>query len=265
MAASLLAVAAAAAPAEAAATDLSAQDRAFVDAAGHGGAFEVAAGVLAGDRASDPALRAFGRRMVTDHSKAGDKLTALADSLGISVPGSPDSVQRAILSQWSSLAGAAFDCSYAPMMYADHVADVGLFEREAADGQNSKLRAFARDTLPALREHRATAATNVKNLTCGTGNDNGTGPIGQPSPPWPIPWPVPTTRPTHHPTAHPTMWPTGRPSHRPTVTPTGTPTARPTTRPTVLPTWLPTRLPLPTLWPTRRPTPAASPTTAPVP
>ncbi|MER7279657.1 DUF4142 domain-containing protein [Dactylosporangium sp. NPDC000244] len=215
LAAAVLAVAVVPVPAEAAARDLSSMDRAFVDAAGHGGAYEVAAGRLANDRAVDSAVGAFGRHMVTDHTKAGDKLAALAKDLGLSAPDRPDSVQRAILAIWSSLSSAAFDCSYAPAMYADHVADVGLFEREAADGQNSKLRAFARDTLPTLRTHLAMAATNLKELSCTTGV-----PIS-------LPWP--------------TVLPTMRPTHRPTTRPTTTPTARPTLWPTVLPTSWPTR------------------------
>ncbi|WP_433079663.1 DUF4142 domain-containing protein [Dactylosporangium sp. CA-052675] len=247
LAAAVLAAAVVPAPAEAAARDLSSMDRAFVDAAGHGGAYEVAAGRLATDRAVDPAVTAFGRHMVTDHTKAADKLAALAKGLGLSAPDKPDSVQRAILGIWSALSGRAFDCSYAPAMYADHVADVGLFEREAADGQNAKLRAFARDTLPTLRNHLAMAATNVKGLSC-TG-----GPIGLPVPTWtpgPLPWPTvrPTMKPTHRPTTHPTTRPTTRPRQTPTATPTATRTARPTLLPTLWPTVLPTS------WPTRRPT-----------
>jgi putative membrane protein len=277
-AAVVLAAAVVSVPTAAAANDVSSMDRAFVEAAGHGGAYEVAAGQLAADRAADPELRSFGRRMVTDHTKAGNRLASLADDLDVSVPDTPDSVQRSILDIWSSLSGAAFDCSYAPTMYADHVAAVGLFEREAAHGRNSRLRAFARDMVPTLREHRGMAATNLEELSCGAGNNNG-GPSGQPGPTWtpgPAPWPTvrptarPTSWPTQRPTAHPTTSPTTRPRHSPTATPTASPTTRPPHSPTATPptgrtswpTVLPTRWPtvLPTSWPTWRPTiPPASP------
>ncbi|WP_433050460.1 DUF4142 domain-containing protein [Dactylosporangium sp. CS-033363] len=247
---------AAAAPAQAAAGDLSSMDRAFLDGAGHGGAYEVQGGRLAVDRAADSGVRSFGQRMVADHTKAGDKLAALAEDLGASVPKSPDSVQRNIIEIWSGLKGADFDCSYAPAAYADHVATVGLFEREVADGQNARLMAFARDALPTLRTHRGMAAMNVDGLACGTGNSNDV-PVVHPTPTWthrpgPGPWPTmrPTHRPPHHPTMRPTMrptrWPTMRPPHRtPTATPTATRTGRPTARPTRHPT-MPVTIPLPT-------------------
>ncbi|GAA3451577.1 DUF4142 domain-containing protein [Dactylosporangium matsuzakiense] len=262
-AAAVLAAAVAPTPAQAAAKDLSSMDKMFVDAAGHGSAYEVAGGKVAADQATNSALRSFGRQMVTDHTKAGDRLATLAEDLGLTAPDKPDSVQRAIIGIWSGLSGSAFDCSYAPTMYADHGADVGLFEREAADGQNSKLRSFARDTLPTLRKHLAMAATNVKNLSCGTGNSNDF-PTPDPGPTWthgPHPWPTwtgrpdpwPTGRPTHRPTTHPTAWPTTRPRHTPTATPTATPTRTHTVRPTPTGT-RPTGRPTLTLWPTILPT-----------
>ncbi|MFI5912676.1 DUF4142 domain-containing protein [Dactylosporangium sp. NPDC051541] len=270
VAAVLLAAAVAPAPAQAAAKDLSSLDKAFVDAAGHGGAFEVESGKVAADRATNSALRSFGRQMVKDHTKAGDKLATLAKDLGLTAPDKPDSVQRAIIGIWSGLSGAAFDCSYGPTIYADHGADVGLFEREAADGQNAKLRTFARDTLPTLREHLAMAATNVKNLSCGNGNVNDV-PTPRPTSTWtgrPDPWPTwtgrpdpwPTMRPTHRPThgptyrptTHPTAWPTNRPRQTPTATPSRTRTVRPT--PTTTRTIRPTGRPTLTLWPTALPT-----------
>ena len=248
--AAVLAAAVAPAPAEAAASDVNGTDRAFVEAAGHAGAYEIAAGRLAADRAADSAIRSFGRHMVMDHTEAGAKLQALADDLGVDVPGSPDSVQRDILDIWDSLTGRAFDCSYAPAAYADHVAAVGLFEHEATTGQNSRLRAFARKALPTLREHRGMAAENLDGLSCTGGHDTG-GPTWNPGPaPWPTGWP--TTRPTHRPRPTPTMTPTARPTIRPTIRPTVSPTVRPTTRPTTRPTMRPTSWP--TLWPTRIPT-----------
>ncbi|GAA2374475.1 DUF4142 domain-containing protein [Dactylosporangium salmoneum] len=211
--------------AHAAPTPASAQDRAFVEDAGRAGAYEIAGGRLAATRAADPRLRAFGIRMVTDHTQGAAALADLAAALGLDVPSRPDATQRTILDVWGSVRGPAFDCSYAPAAYADHVAAIGAFEREAADGRNPALRQFASDTLPTLREHRADAARNLRGLDCAT--------------PMPLPIPIPTSRPTPRPTVTPTA--------RPTVSPT----ARPTVRPTLLPTALPTTLP--TFWPLPRP------------
>src|SRR3954454_18056554 len=82
-AAALIALGAGAGPA--AADDppgLSAQDSAFVMAAGYAGNFEVAAGALAKARAHAAGVRAFGAQMISDHNKAGARLATLARQEG---------------------------------------------------------------------------------------------------------------------------------------------------------------------------------------
>lgn len=53
-------------------------DLAFMNAAAPGGMAEVALGRLAAEHGSNEAVKEFGQKMVTDHSKAGKKLGALA-------------------------------------------------------------------------------------------------------------------------------------------------------------------------------------------
>ncbi|WP_432978076.1 DUF4142 domain-containing protein [Dactylosporangium sp. CA-233914] len=153
-------------PASAAPAELSAQDSMFVTAAGYAGNFEVAAGSLARARAQSEAVRDFGTRMISDHNKAGTKLAVLAESLGTSTPDLPDSAQQNILNAWSRLDGLLFDCAYVPAEYLDHVGAVGLFENEAAHGDNPDLVRFARETLPTLQEHKRMIAAALTALDC---------------------------------------------------------------------------------------------------
>jgi putative membrane protein len=178
-AAVLLAAAGIATPASADATRLSSQDRAFVKHAGHGGAFEVAAGRIATQRGHHKGVRAFGSHMVADHTKANAVLHELGEDLGIDVPDGPDEHQQVILALFDSVTGPVFDCSYAPTEYLDHVATIGVFEKEAEHGRNSKLRSFARKTLPVLHEHREEIADTLADVRC-------TAPV-----PLPTPIPVP--------------------------------------------------------------------------
>jgi len=53
-------------------------DQVFVTKAAQAGAAEVALGRLAASKSTTEAIRSFGQRMVDDHSKAGDQLSASA-------------------------------------------------------------------------------------------------------------------------------------------------------------------------------------------
>lgn len=69
---------------------LASDDRKFILEAAHGGMMEVKMGRLAADKASNADVKAFGQRMVDDHSKANSELTALASQKGITLPGAAD-------------------------------------------------------------------------------------------------------------------------------------------------------------------------------
>src|SRR5882757_10020847 len=84
-------------------TGLSPADRAFVAKAAQGGLMEVAAGKLAAQRGLAPAVKAFGQKMVTDHTAANDKLKALADSKQMSLPDSMSPDENAALGKLEGL------------------------------------------------------------------------------------------------------------------------------------------------------------------
>jgi putative membrane protein len=69
---------------------LGSDDRKFVMEAAHGGMMEVHLGRMAADKATNPDVKAFGQRMVDDHSKANSELMALASQKGITLPGASD-------------------------------------------------------------------------------------------------------------------------------------------------------------------------------
>lgn len=137
-------------------------DEDFAMKAAKGGMMEVELGRMASEKASNPAVKSFGQRMVTDHSKAGDKLKGIAVKKGFTLPAEIDAEQKAEMEKLSQTTGADFDRAYMNMMVADHEKDVSEFQSEATSGQDPQLKAFAAATLPTLREHlrlaRETAA-----------------------------------------------------------------------------------------------------------
>ena len=134
-------------------TGLSPGDRAFVTKAAQGGLMEVAAGNLAAKRALDPAVKAFGQKMVTDHTAANEKLKSLADSKQMPLPDAVSPQENAALGKLEALVGTDFDKTYSQMMVKDHVEDISEFEKEVKQGQDADVKSFAENTLPTLRHH----------------------------------------------------------------------------------------------------------------
>ena len=128
-------------------------DAGFVVEAGQDGHAEVALGKLAQKNGSSAAVKEFGQRMVTDHSKAGAELGAIAKKLGMTPPDGPSDKHKAVYTKLAALTGDKFDSEYAQQMVNDHEKAVTLFQKEAKQGEAKELKDFAAKTLPALEEH----------------------------------------------------------------------------------------------------------------
>jgi putative membrane protein len=135
------------APAKAADTKtVSAADKTFVMNAAQGGMTEVQLGQLATDKASSQDVKDFGSKMVTDHGKAGDELKSIATSKGLTLPDKLDAKHQAMVDKMSKLSGAAFDKAYVTAMVKAHKADDAAFAKEASDGSDADIKAFADKT-----------------------------------------------------------------------------------------------------------------------
>ncbi len=127
-------------------------DKKFMKNAAQGGMAEVQLGQLAVQNAASADVKAFGQRMVDDHTKANDQLKQVAAGMSYTLPDSISSGDKAEAAKLAKMTGAGFDKAYVDYMVKDHKADVKEFEREAAHGTGS-VKAFASSTLPTLQEH----------------------------------------------------------------------------------------------------------------
>lgn len=139
------------------AQSLSDADREFMKNAAIGGAAEVELGTLATQRASRPAVRDFGAKMVKDHGAMNAELATLAKSKGVDVPTALDPAHQAVRDRLMSLQGSDFDRAYMQEMVKDHTQDVAEFEKASQTASDSELRGWAAAKLPTLREHLALA------------------------------------------------------------------------------------------------------------
>jgi len=128
-------------------------DRNFIVEAASAGAAEVELGRLAQKNGSSESIKRFGSQMVADHGKSGNELAALARKLSVDMPSKPTGKHLDAVKLLENLKGAEFDRVYAQQMIADHVAAVGLFEKQEKTGNSAELKVFVTRTLPTLREH----------------------------------------------------------------------------------------------------------------
>ena len=148
---------------------LSGADKAFAQKAAIGGLMEVEMGQMATEKASDPKVKEFGQRMVTDHGKANSELQSLASKKSLTLPSAPDGKHKAKATKMSKLSGAEFDRAYMKDMVEDHEKDVAEFQKEADSGSDADLKSWAATTLPTLREHLQMAKDTASKVGAGGG------------------------------------------------------------------------------------------------
>jgi predicted outer membrane protein len=132
-------------------------DKSFMSEAAVGGMAEVELGRLAARKGNRADVKAFGQRMVTDHSKANSELKRLASHKGMSLPAALTDDLKAEKTKLEALSGADFDREYMSMMADDHDKDVAAFQSQATNASDPDLKAFVTKTLPTLQEHQRMA------------------------------------------------------------------------------------------------------------
>jgi putative membrane protein len=123
------------------AASLTIQEKAFMKKAAKGGMMEVALGKLAEESAQSEAVKSFGKRMVTDHSKANEELKSIAEQKGVKLPAKKPAVK------WSS------DKAYMDAMVKDHEKDLAEFQQAASTATDPEVKKFAEDTAKVVQEH----------------------------------------------------------------------------------------------------------------
>ena len=134
----------------------SANDAEFVAKASVGNTFEIEQAKLAVERAADPRIKAFAQRMIDDHGNAMKKLTDAAGKAGQKPGMMLDKPHQAMLENLKGFNGTDFDKIYVADQAASHAETVALLSDYGQNGQNSDLKAWVKDALPVVKEHRAT-------------------------------------------------------------------------------------------------------------
>lgn len=136
-------------------------DSKFAVKAANAGMTEVALSKIALQQVTDSKLKDFAQMMITDHTKAGDQLAALAKTKNIVLPMAVNSDSQKVIDDMTKKSGSDFDKAYVDQMVADHKDAVKLFQDEAKNAVDPDIKAFATNTLPTLQGHLS-AITGIK-------------------------------------------------------------------------------------------------------
>jgi putative membrane protein len=136
-----------------------ASDSVFIQRAGSLGLLQVKLGQLAEKKGTSPAVVEFGKRMVTDYSKANEELKAAAKGAGFPAPALLRQDQQ-IFDRFNGMGRSSFDKAYMAQMVAHHSEEVRLFKGESASGRVQSLKQLAARMLPEM-EQRLSLATET--------------------------------------------------------------------------------------------------------
>jgi len=124
---------------------LSAIDTKFVKKTAKGGMREIKMAEMAKEQAKSADVKKVAEKIESDHKDANQELMALAEKKGVALSKNEPKIEK--------MTGTDFDKEYLAMMVNDHEKNIAAFEKEAKDGEDADVKAWAEKTLPTLKEH----------------------------------------------------------------------------------------------------------------
>lgn len=136
-----------------AAKKLSDKDREFVMQARPVEIAEIKLSELAEEYASHREVQLLAQNLAIEHANTDEQLMTLIEDTDLKPPDVMDPEHRKIEQRMLELDGDGFDKEYLQSQMRDHERIIGLFAREADEGEDSKLADFAQRCLPLLQRH----------------------------------------------------------------------------------------------------------------
>lgn len=126
----------------------------FVRKATEAGQFEITSSELAQDKSKRADVKAFAVQMISDHTAAAKKLDQIAAEAKVTLKEKGVGEKTDYTDDLEDLQEAEdFDNEYIDKQVEAHEDAVMLFDSYAKDGDDTKLKQFASETLPTLKAH----------------------------------------------------------------------------------------------------------------
>ncbi len=134
-------------------TTVSKSDQEFAVNTAIAGMTEIQAGQLAEQKGMEKDVKDYGKWMVDDHTKAADKLKAIALQKNLTLPATLTPDMQKDIDNLQGKTGKDFDKAFMDMMVSDHKKVISAFEDESKNGSDADIRGFADSTLHTLHKH----------------------------------------------------------------------------------------------------------------
>jgi putative membrane protein len=140
----------------------SAWDKQFIMNIALRGMREIDLAKVALDKSSNPAIKEYAAKVVEEQTKATGALKRIAGKQSIAIPAALDPKEQTEVDRIAKLSGADFDRAYTRDQVKNHERSLREFQREAKDGQDEQVKAFAVRVLPIVEQHLQTARDLTK-------------------------------------------------------------------------------------------------------
>lgn len=128
-------------------------DQKFTNQAAIANLAEIELAQLAQQQASADPVKQYAQHLQQEHQQATQQLKSLAQQKGAQLPSNIDDKHKREKDKLAKLQGGEFDKAFIDAMVKDHKKTINDFEKQAKDGKDAELKAFAAQALPKLREH----------------------------------------------------------------------------------------------------------------
>lgn len=130
------------------------QDKQFLTDASQGNYDEIQLAKLAEQKATNPDVKTFAHRMVTDHTRLGKKMQPFATEWGLSAPTGLSSDAQKAYDDLNGRSGSDFDKKYIDDMVSDHTKVLDAFTKEVNDTHDAKFKTAVEQGKSVVAAHK---------------------------------------------------------------------------------------------------------------
>jgi putative membrane protein len=149
-------------PALAQSAKVSAKDQEFLRMAAIADMKEAHLGEMAKNMAARSGIKDFGQTLIQDHTKAYEQLAVLDSKLGLNIPKGINVRREKAIERLADLKGKRFDGQFLRDEVQDHERVLAAFKREAQNGRDQDVKAYANQELPTMEQHLREAERLLK-------------------------------------------------------------------------------------------------------
>jgi putative membrane protein len=139
-------------------------DKKFLAMAAQSDQNEISLSKAAEGKATNPAVKAFAQKMVTEHTRMTESMKPFAEKWSLTAPMGLDDDHQKELNKLNGLSGHDFDKEYMDQMVTDHAKALDAFTKEAKDTKDVKFRAAVLKGKTAVAAHKNMAYDLKKKL-----------------------------------------------------------------------------------------------------